>query len=251
MLSVPASIPIVTCVLLAASGFPVASAQESAPANGAVAPGTLPAAQPSGDTGQAPIDKRIFGVLPNYRTANESAVYRPITTKRKFYIATKDSLDYPSYVLAGFFAGLAQIDDTHSDFGQGLPGYGRRYITAVADQVIGNYMTEAIMPTLFKEDPRYFRRGHGRKWARAAYAATRVFITRTDAGGSSFNYAEIVGNGLTAGIGNTYYPTERTFLDNFQRFYSQVGTDALSQVLKEFWPDLKRHFKHQPPAGSE
>ncbi len=211
------------------------------------APGTLPDKQ----TGEDPIDKRIFGVLPNYRTANESAVYRPITTKRKFYIAMKDSLDYPSYVLAGFFAGIAQLDNTHADFGQGLPGYGQRYATAISDQVIGNFMTEAIMPTLFKEDPRYFRRGHGRKWARAGYAATRVFITHTDAGGTSFNYAEIVGNAVTAGIGNAYYPLERTGFDNFQRFYSQVGTDALSQVLKEFWPDLKRHFKHLPPAQTE
>ncbi len=98
----------------------------------AVSPGTLPAVAQPGDTSQAPIDKRIFGVLPNYRTANETAVYQPISTRRKFYIATKDSLDYPSFLLAGAFAGLAQVDDTHSDFGQGLAGYGRRYVTAVS-----------------------------------------------------------------------------------------------------------------------
>ncbi len=246
-----ASIPIVMCVLLAISCVGAASAQEKSPSNVAVAPGTLPVVKQAGDASQEPIDKRIFGVLPNYRTANESAVYQPIPTKRKFYIAMKDSLDYPSYVLAGIFAGIAQFDDTHADFGQGLPGYGHRYATAAADQVIGNFMTEAIMPTLFREDPRYFRRGHGRKWARAGYAATRVFVTHTDAGGTSFNYAEIVGNAVTAGIGNAYYPLERTGFDNFQRFYSQVGTDALSQVLKEFWPDLKRHFKHQPPAATD
>ena len=72
----------------------------TAPAGAALEPpGPL---QPG--TTQAPPDKRIFGVLPNYRTANETAVYTPITIKQKFIIGTKDSFDYPLFlVAAGIF----------------------------------------------------------------------------------------------------------------------------------------------------
>src|SRR5690242_10343261 len=57
------------------------------------------------------VERRVFGVLPNYRTAEETAVYEPIPAKRKFWIASKDSFDYPVYFLAGAFAALYQLED--------------------------------------------------------------------------------------------------------------------------------------------
>ncbi len=205
-------------------------------------PGQLPPSQPR------PVDKRIFGVLPNYRTANESDVYTPITKKRKLYIAFKDSTDAPIFFNAAILSLIAQADNTHPDFGQGTIGYGQRYATALADQLIGNYLTEGVMPVLLREDPRYFRRGRGSKWSRVGYAATRIFVTKTDTGATTFNFAEVLGNGIAAGVANAYYPEERSVMDNFQRLWTQLATDSLSQVLKEFWPDIKRHYhnKHHP-----
>src|SRR5215471_21364091 len=109
-------------------------------------------------TQEQPPDKRVFGVLPNYRTANETGTYTPITVKQKFIIASKDSFDYPLVLLAGAFAGLGQLTDQNPSFGQGMAGFGRRLGTAYADQAMGNMMTEAIFPSLLREDPRYFRR---------------------------------------------------------------------------------------------
>ena len=204
-----------------------------------------------GNTSQATVDKRIFRVLPNYRTANAVDPFVPLTTRRKFHIATKDSLDYPSYILAGAFAALYQLDDTHPSFRQGMAGYGRRYGTAVVDQIVGNYMTEAIMPALTREDPRYFRRGYGGNWSRIAYAATRIFVTRTDSGGTNFNYSEIFGNAIAAGVANAYYPDERRLSDNFERLCTQLATDSFSQVLKEFWPDIKRKYLRKHASNDE
>ena len=106
----------------------------------------------AGDPGSGQ-DKRIFGVLPNYRTADGSLPFKPITAKQKFTIARKDTFDYPSYVLAAAFAGLSQADNSNASFGQGLKGYARRYASAVADQDLGNFLTEAIYPSLLHEDP--------------------------------------------------------------------------------------------------
>jgi hypothetical protein len=191
---------------------------------------------------EAPPDKRVLGVLPNYRTINETGVYTPISAKGKLIIASKDS-----------FAGLSQLENSSPSFGQGVKGFAHRLATNYADQAIGNMMTEGFMPSLLHEDPRYRRLGPSRGSVkyRTWYAASRVFVTRTDAGGTRFNYSEWVGNSIGVAISNTYYPDNRTWGDNATKLLTQCGTDAVSQVLKEFWPDIKHKFFHKNPPGSD
>jgi hypothetical protein len=185
-------------------------------------------------------DNRAFGVLPNYRTAELDSPFLSITTGQKFTIARKDTLDWPSYIMAGFFSGVSQLNNSNPSFGQGLKGYGHRYICSVADQDIGNFMTEAILPTLFHQDPRYFRKGSGSVMGRIVYAASRSVIAKNDSGRWTFNAAEFLGNGTVASLGNAYYPGAVGFSPTMQRMFTQIGTDSLSQVMKEFWPDIKR-----------
>jgi hypothetical protein len=226
----------------------IASAQAAPPADPVQQAPTLP--EPVGE-------KRVLGVLPNFRTVEDTGVYSPITAREKLTIATKDTLDFPLVIVGAGLAGLGQLTDSHEDFGQGVSGYARRWATSYADQLTGNYMTEGLMPILFHEDPRYFRRGSGRGgvWSRTFYAASRIFVTKTDSGGTSFNFAEVLGNAASAGIANSYYPNERTFGDNMGRLTTQLATDAVSQILKEFWPDIRRRFSHHrkdasPPPAS-
>src|SRR6202012_789573 len=117
---------------------------EPAPAP-AAASGTTPATGDSA-TPTAGEDKHIFGVLPNYRTVEGSQPFSPLTAKQKLTIATKDTIDGPSYVLAGLFSGLYQLENQNPSFGQGLKGYAHRYVTAIADQDIGNYLVEGFLP---------------------------------------------------------------------------------------------------------
>ena len=231
-------------LILLASGFAFAQNADTPPA-------PPPPPQQPGQTEPPPPDKRIFGVLPNYRTANSTAVYMPITVKQKFTIASKDSFDYPLLGLAAVIAAWGQADNSHPEFGQGWAGYGRRVGTSYADQAIGNMMTEGIFPSMLREDPRYFRRGYGTVWSRTWYAATRVFVTRTDSGGTRFNFSELLGNATGTAISNAYYPDTRDVGDNVEKLGSQIGIDAVSQVLKEFWPDVKRKLFHGPNPNVE
>lgn len=168
-----------------------------------------------------------------------------LTVGQKWRIATKDTFDYPSYALAAAFAGISQLDNSNPSFGQGLKGYAKRYAAGIADQDLGNFMTEAVFPTLLHEDPRYFRKVNGSVKGRLLWAVERVIITRTDSGGSQFNFSEWLGNGSVATLGNLYYPNERGASATVQRTLTQVGTDAISDVLKEFWPDIKKHWLHK------
>jgi hypothetical protein len=205
-------------------------------------PDSLPASQP-GPTAAPP--GRVLGILPNYRSGEESDPFTPLSAHRKFYIGYKDSTDYPIFFVAAGLAGLAQMTAQHPKFGGGLKGYGQRLGGSVADQLIGNFLTESIMPSLLREDPRYFRRGHGGILSRTGYAARRVLVTRNDHGNWIFNFGEVGGNAIGAVIGNAYYPGERRLGDNVRRFYSQMATDTFSQTLKEFWPDIERkYFRH-------
>src|SRR5271169_3273251 len=103
-------------LLVAQSSSDVAGGPAVAPAAVVAPNGATPLA---GDPGSGQ-DKRIFGVLPNYRTADGTTPFKPITTKQKFTIATKDTFDYPSYALAAAFSGLSQLNNSNASFGQGL-----------------------------------------------------------------------------------------------------------------------------------
>ena len=201
-------------------------------------------------------DKRVLGVLPNYRTAELTSDYHPISAHYKLEISLKDSFDYPLFAIGSIYAGVYMAEDSHPQFGQGVAGYLRRFGTSSADQVIGNMLTEGVMPIVFHEDPRYFRMSTGPVKKRLVYAVSRIFITKTDLGNKSFNYAEIVGNGVGSAIGLSYYSDNRNLEDYTENWATQLATDAFSQVLKEFWPDIKRHYKHkhnkdtQPLASS-
>jgi hypothetical protein len=194
---------------------------------------------------QAPEDKRVFGVLPNYRTTENSIPFKPITAKQKLKIGFKDSFDWPAYITGGLFAGLYQLENSNPSFGQGAAGYFRRFGTSSGDQIIGNMMTEAFVPALIHQDPRYFRLGNGEgtKRHRLVYALESIVVARMDSGRKTFNFSEWGGNAMMAGIGNAYYPDGRSVSDTGQRLLIACGTDALSNVLKEFWPDVKRWYQ--------
>lgn len=227
-------------------------AAEQTPQPGQLPPSQEPGVPAPGKTAQGE-DKRILGVLPNYRTAEMGAIGQPLTPKQKLRIAAKDSFDYPLMIVAAGYAGLSQLADTHPQFGQGVEGYFKRLGTSYTDQVSGNMLTEGVLPILFREDPRYFRMAEGSKGRRTMYALTRIFVTHTDSGQTTFNYAEVLGNGMAAGIGLAYYSDDRSVPDYMQNWGVQLATDATSQVLKEFWPDIKRWWyvrHHGAAAGS-
>jgi hypothetical protein len=188
---------------------------------------------------------RVFGVLPNYRTADASQIGTVLTNRQKLTIASKDSFDYPLVILAGAFAGLGQLTNQQPSFGQGFKGYAHRLVTNYADQAMGNMFTEGLVPVLLHEDPRYFRRGTGGTWSRLGWALSRVIVVQKDSGGTDFNWSEWLGNATTVAISNAYYPDNRNLTDNTTKLLMQVGTDAVSQVGKEFWPDIKRKLFHK------
>jgi hypothetical protein len=228
--------------LMAQSSDP-AGAQENRPRR--ASPSSLPSSPEVHTPQQEPEpqgrqSKRIFGVIPNYRAVSADETLPPLSFRGKLKLATEDSFDYSSLLVAGFTAGINQAKNQTPEFRQGGAGYARYFWHAFADQAAGNYLTEFIVPTATREDPRYYTSSHGSYVGRTWYALSRLVVTRTDSGGQTFNFSEIVGNGAGAGISDLYYPRqERTWTKTGQKWATQVGLDGLFNVLKEFWPDIR------------
>jgi hypothetical protein len=195
--------------------------------------------------------KRIFGIVPNFRTSPSLDNYEPLRPAEKFKIASQDAFDRGTVALAALFAGESQLTNATPSFGQGAAGYGRYFATSYADYWIGDYMTEAIYPILLHQDPRYFRKGTGSGMGRLGYAVKQIFWTHTDSGGTQFNYSEWLGNSTAVAISNAYYPDNRTASNAVSKLVVQVSVDTASNILKEFWPDFERKFtrKHRKPQN--
>jgi hypothetical protein len=194
---------------------------------------------------------RLFYALPNFLTLENSGQVPPLTTKEKFKVITKGSFDYVLIPWYGFLAGLSQAEDSEAGYGQGAAGYGKRFGAYFADGTIENYITGAILPTVLRQDPRYFQSGKGSFMHRTGYSISRIFLTRGDNGRQQFNYSEIFGSALSAGISTyTYHPhADRTLGNTLSVWGTQVGTDTLTLVVREFWPDIRRKLskKNKPP----
>jgi hypothetical protein len=227
---------VVLCLALLPGGA-LAQTADDDPSHQAPAPDNT-GAEPSPGTGapQQPGggDTHMFGVLPNYATVDDPSTATRITAKQKLKLAELSALAPIVYPFAAFSAAL------HRQYGPGASGYGKQYVATLADTIGGNFMTGGIMPSIFHTDPRYFRKREGSGWSRAGYAASRVFVERTDGGRSIFNVSEVSGISAATAISNLYYPENSHSISNAAtRVGFQLLWDGLSNELKEFWPDFR------------
>lgn len=192
--------------------------------------------------------KRILGMMPNYRAVSAGAIPPPPKPKEAFKIATQNSFDYSSFIFVGITSALAFGTEAHPQLGQGMAGYGRYYWRGFVDKADGNYLVIFAFPTLFHEDERYYAMGEGGFWKRAIYSASRILITPDYHGHNTVNLAELLGRGVSQGASAFYYPTQdRTVGKIVAKYAYALGRDALTNVFREFWPDIATHVLHRHP----
>jgi hypothetical protein len=284
-------------VLATFLSFPSAAQQTTPPANPAPsAPQAETPAKPSAQSPaspQPPSDKdkdkdaqgassqgknagtsndRLFLALPNFLTLENAGKVPPLTTAQKFKVVARGSFDKIEFPWYGVLSGISQAENSEPGYGQGWEGYAKRYGSAFADGTIENFLTSAVLPSILHQDPRFFQSSEGRFTHRAVYAASRIFVTRTDSGHRQFNYSEIVGSAMAAAIStNSYHPrsfittrfnpttdtltyvynaSSRTLPNTASVWGTQVAYDTITILIKEFWPDVHRKVSHKPSQGA-
>jgi hypothetical protein len=179
--------------------------------------------------------QRVLGVIPNfYVTYLPNPV--PLSPKQKFELAWKTTVDPVSFGITGVIAGVQQAQNDFSGYGQGAQGFAKRYGASYADFVASTFIGSAILPSLLKQDPRYFYKGTGSKRSRILYALANAVICKGDNGHWQANYSSILGSLAAGGISNLYYPPKnRDGAElTFENALIGVGATAAANLLQEF-----------------
>jgi hypothetical protein len=194
--------------------------------------------------------QRLFGAIPNFYVSYDPHAVA-LTKKQKFELAWKSTIDPVSFGITGVIAGFEQYDNAYGGYGQGAQGYAKRYGAAYADFVSGTFIGGAILPSLLKQDPRYFYKGTGSRKSRLFYALAMAVVCKGDNGRWQANYSGIIG-GLAAGaISNLYYPdSDRNGARlTFENAAIGTGEGAVINVIQEFiLRRLTPHASNPEPA---
>jgi Carboxypeptidase regulatory-like domain len=179
--------------------------------------------------------QRVFGVIPNFYVSYVPNA-APLTSKQKFKLAFRTVVDPFTFVVVGGIAGAEQAQNQFSGYGQGAQGYGKRFGAAYADTLTGTFIGSAVLPSLLKQDPRYFYKGTGSKPSRFVYAIGNVLICKGDNGHWQANYSNILGSLAAGGLSNLYYPEQDRHGAGltFENAAIGMGAGAIATVFQEF-----------------
>jgi hypothetical protein len=197
-----------------------------------VTPSTVDIAQ---DEIKVEEQQRVFGVIPNFYVSYVTNA-APLTPKQKFQLAWKTSIDPVSFGVNAVVAGVEQAQDNFGGYGQGAKGYAERYGAAYGNFVLSTYLGSAILPSILKQDPRYFYKGTGSKRSRILYALAQSVICKGDNGHWQANYSGLIGGLAASGISNIYYaPRDRDGVGfTLENTLIGIGTTAATNLLQEF-----------------
>jgi hypothetical protein len=176
------------------------------------------------------------------------SAYVPLSSQCKFELFLRQTYSPYTFASAAYEATWAQMWAQWPQYGGGMQGWGKRFGATLADTESRRFIQSFLLSTVLHQDPRYFPSRKRRLVARAWYAATRVVVTKGDVGQNEFNTSELLGTLATSSLQNAYYPEHyRTLGGTVSRFSGALSSDATSDLLHEFAPDLKRIFRKHAP----
>jgi hypothetical protein len=178
--------------------------------------------------------QRVLGFIPNLYVTYEPNP-EPLTTKMKFHLAYRDMTHPVFSARVAVWAGVQQARDNPDEWRQGAEGYGKRLGAGFADAVTGSLISNAILPSLLHQDPRYFYQGTGTKWSRARHAMLAPFVCKGDNGAWQPNYSQWGGSLIGYSISTAYYPSsDRTAGHVFETFGIDMALHVVGSLAQEF-----------------
>ena len=181
--------------------------------------------------------QRLMGVIPNFYT---SYIYdaAPLTWKQKFSLAARGTFDPAAVIGVGLAAGIEQANNSYAGYGQGAAGYSKRYAAKFIDGRSSDFLTHAVFPSVFHQDPRYYYQGSGTFKSRLVHAVGSAFVTRSDSGRNEPNYSYLLGNMSAAALSNLYYPpgnrgAHLIFTNTALGLAGRLGTNLIREFLSK------------------
>jgi hypothetical protein len=179
--------------------------------------------------------------VPHYKPG---LILCSLDAEHKFILFVEDTIDPVTFLGAGFNAGIDQAENTDPDFRQGAAGYGKRFGAELTDSASSDFFKDFAYPTIFSEDPRYYRLGHGKFQSRLSHALEHAVIAHRENGARMFNFSEWLGTTSAVALGDLYHPNNKPGIAPAAKSVGYgVLTDAGFDVLREFWPEIAHKLK--------
>ncbi|HEY0785533.1 MAG TPA: hypothetical protein VGD62_06650 [Acidobacteriaceae bacterium] len=221
--------PLTLLLLLLLARLPLAAQQQGEPGGPVHVPATR-------SNAAAAVERRRWSgiVEPGERVPE-------LTVKDKFLFPLHETLRPVALLPMAVSGGWGVLENTDPKYGTNSEGFGERVGAAALRQASTRFFSDGLLPVLFHEDPRYYRKAYGSYRERGYYAIERVAVDQRDSGGRGINFADILGRGMAAALTQTYYP-ERSINGSvvLRTWGVSLAGDAGVNLFQEFWPDIKR-----------
>jgi hypothetical protein len=213
--------------------------QPTATASATAQPATIQAIQQaSSSTPRSPARR-----LAKYIDSDQTTVR--LTVKEKLELSGREQLHPYAFATQFMGAGWEQLINSNPRYGTDSGAFGERLGAAALLQDSRAILSDGIMASVFRQDPRYYRQGHRPVKERIYHAAERVFIIRSDDGTNQPNYSQLLGNAVATSLTMTYYPAiSATWSQTAKGYGISLAQAALGNEIHEFTPIVKRLAFH-------
>jgi hypothetical protein len=172
--------------------------------------------------------------------------WQPLTPKEKFHTFLVRTYSPRTFAGAGIDAIKDKLHGGDREYETGASGVGQHYGIELATGETDVFFERFLFPTLFRQDPRYFRDPNLPLFRRALYSMSRVLITRSDSGHATFNVSKMLGGAASQALADLYVPGNAQGMGPIRdRVTFDLLRDAGFNLLHEFWPDIRAKLFHR------
>lgn len=189
----------------------------------------------------------VLGFVPNYMVTYYPHT-APLSARQKFQLTSKTVVNPFTIGLTSAFVGGEQATAMYRGYGTEEKNFAKRFGAAYGTLAVGAFMSDAVLPSILKQDPRFYYKGSGSVGSRLLYAITRSVICKGDNGHWQPDYSSVLGHFAAGGIANLYLPRQDrtgwgTTLENGM---IGIGLNAVANILQEFLlPKLTPALSHR------
>lgn len=177
--------------------------------------------------------------------AREPAGYTP--TPKKPLLKRLISVEAVTSTLPG--AVIQQVHDWPAQWGRDRLGFEKRVGSLYGQFVVGVLIEDGVK-SIHHEDTKYRRRGYGNFFRRTGYVIVHTVLARNDRGNLTMAYSMPANAYGSWAIATLWSPREfRNAESIFEWGTAGVGVVAGTNLLREFWPDLKSVFRKKKGPG--
>ncbi len=196
---------------------------------------------------------RTLLLFPGVDTVKDpNAVLPPLTTRQKFWLFRRRTFDYSLPIEAVMFGGASQSINYSPHYGTGPDAFGKRVASYAGSIASSSFFTDALLPSMMHQDPRYFRKGRGSFFSRVFYAIESEAVTRSDSGNMTFNSSGLLGFGMSTALSNAWYPRSSiTFSSTMERYGIKLGISAALNIMREFGGTRESESIHIEPPHTQ